>query len=205
MEKIENHLHVSLKKLKKQTKSKLIRKFNFLSSNNTEFVCDVPKPTFSHECDKSPRVTLLTSSSDLPDGTAELLDLGPKFVPTKKFSKQTELDINVQLAKLSYRLGWKEIFADSSESENHYAGPSYSEPQTIFEAIEHSPFDKPCRAPDVKFEHLESSLQLLKHEVHKVINKHKSKPNPPNLSKTTKPSVIRTGEDEEKSAGENLG
>ena len=51
--------------------------------------------------------TLLTSSSDLPDGTAELLDLGPKFVPTKKFSKQTELDINVQLAKLAYRLRYK--------------------------------------------------------------------------------------------------
>ena len=143
---------------------------------------DVPKPTSSHECDKSPRVTLLTSSSDLPDGTAELLDQGPKFVPTKKFLKQTEIDINVQLAKLAYRLRWKEIFTDSSESENHYVRASYSESQTIFEAIEHSPFDKPCRAPDVKFEHIESSLQLLKHEVNKVINKHKSKPNPPNLS-----------------------
>lgn len=68
------------------------------------------------------------------------------------------------------------------QNENHPNRPSYSEPQTFFEAIEHSPFDKPCRAPDVKFQQLESSLQLLKHEVNKVINKHKSKPNPPNLS-----------------------
>ena len=67
-------------------------------------------------------------------------------------------------------------------SDNHPARPSYSEPQTIFEAIEHSPFDKPSRAPDVKFEQLESSLQLLKHEVNKVMNKHKSKPNHPNLT-----------------------
>ena len=67
--------------------------------------------------------------------TTELLDLGPKFVPTKKFSKQTELNINVQLAKLAYQLRWREIFKDSSESDNHPARPSYGEPQTILEAI----------------------------------------------------------------------
>ncbi len=50
-----------------------------------------------------PRVTLLTPSTDLPNGTAELLDLGPKFVPSMKtINKQTELDIIVQLAKLAY-------------------------------------------------------------------------------------------------------
>ena len=181
-EKIETHLHDSLKKLKKQTKSKLIRKFNSLSSGNTEQVLDVAETTSSNDSEKSPRVTLVTSNSDLPVGTTELLDIGPKFVPTKKFSKQTELNINVQLAKLAYQLRWREIFKDSSEYDNHPARPSYSEPQTIFEAIEHSPFDKPSRAPDVKFEQLESSLQLLKHEVNKVMNKHKSKPNHPNLT-----------------------
>ena len=42
-----------------------------------------------------PRVTILTSTN-LPEGTEDLLDLGPKFVPCKTVNNQTELDVNVQ-------------------------------------------------------------------------------------------------------------
>ena len=154
-DRIETHLCECLKKLKSETKSKLIRKFNSLSCNNIyiSHVSDIPDSNLLHECDKdkSPHVTFLTSNSDLPNGTADLLDLGPK---------QTELYANVQLAKLAYRLRWKEIFTNSSESDNSLARPTYSEPQTVFEAIEHSSFEKPCRAPEVKFEQLESSLNF---------------------------------------------
>ena len=85
----------------------------------------------------------------------------------KTINKQTELDVNIQLAKLAYRLLLKEIHGDQSTEENqqHMATQSSSSPtieQTVLQT-----------EPEIKFQHLEFSLQHLKHEVKKVINKRK--------------------------------
>jgi hypothetical protein len=171
--KIDHHLTECLEKLKKNTKLKLIRKFESLScKNNSEL--DVTELTSSTDnSDESlSRVTVLSSTSNLPDGTADLLDLGPKFVPsTKTINKHTELDVNVQLAKLAYRLRWKEIHSDQSTNESQSSNTSdVNAYQTIERTIELCHFDKYCKAPETKFQCLESSLQHLKHEVKKVIN-----------------------------------
>ncbi|XP_028416688.1 uncharacterized protein LOC114540877 [Dendronephthya gigantea] len=168
--KIDHHLTECLEKLKKNKKFKLI-----------------------HD-ESPPRVTILTSTTLLPDGTADLLDLGPQFVPSMKtINKRTELDVNVQLAKLAYRLRWKEIHSKQSVNDNqqHTQEPTQSAPyQTIEPTIEQCPFDKFCTAPETKFQHLESSLQHLKHEVKKVISKHKSRPIPSNLTRHQRKTLV---------------
>ena len=180
---INKHLTKSLEKLKKITKQNLIRKFESLSeSRNPPLLESVTSSTTNNSKDTLPRVTILSSIPNLPKGTEDLLDLGPKFVPSKTVNNQTELDVNVQLAKLAYRLRWKEIFEEQSTNETDSLTAGNATVETIEEKIYHCPFEKFCTAPDTKFYHLETSLQHLKHEVRKVINKHKSRPVQPNLS-----------------------
>jgi hypothetical protein len=107
--------------------------------------------------------SIITSTSDLPNGTANLLDLGPQFVPSiKTINKQTEFEVNVQLANLVYRLRWKEIHLEQTTLENEQPTVTQnSSTHTIEQTIEHYHFDKYCKAPDTNFQHLESSLQHL--------------------------------------------
>jgi hypothetical protein len=123
------------------------------------------QPSTDNNLESCPRVTVLTltSTSDLPNGTANLLDLGPQFVHSiKTIKKRTEFDVNVQLVKLAYRLRWKEIHLEQSTAENEQpTAAQNSSSHTIEQTIEHCPFDKYCKAPDIKFQHLESSLQHL--------------------------------------------
>ena len=171
--KIEDHLHKYLEKLKKNKKTKLIRKFESLICNNANIST---QSSTDIDDDSSPRVTLLTSTAHLPNGTADLLDLGPQFVPTTKtINSKIELEVNVQLAKLAYLLRWKEIHNELTAT-NDAQQPVHSvSSESIEQAIERCPFDKYCKAPETKFQHLELSLQHLKYEVKKVINKHKSR------------------------------
>ena len=194
--KIDHHVTGCLEKLKKEKKRKLVRKFESLSCNNhkapnaSEITSQL---STDNNLESYPRVTVLTSTSDLPNGTANLLDLGPQFVPSiKTINKRTEFDVNVQLAKLTYRLRWKEIHLEHTTAENEQPTAtqnSSTHMYTIEQTIEHSPFDKYCKAPDTKFQHLESSLQHLKHEVKKVINKHKSRSLPPNHTRNQRETL----------------
>jgi hypothetical protein len=111
--------------------------------------------------DTLPRVTILTSTSNLPEGTEDLLDLGPKFVPSKTVNNQTELDVNVQLAKLAYRLRLKEIFEEQSTNEGDPSTPSDPTAITIEPTIHHCPFEKFCTATETKLYHLESHYNTL--------------------------------------------
>lgn len=122
---INNHLTTILEKLKTKTKQNLIRMFESLSGSSNPHVpeSDTP-PSTNIIYDTLPRVTILTSTSNLPECTEDLLNLGPKFVPSKTVNNQTELDVNVQLAKLAYRLRWKEIFEEQSTNEGDPSTPS---------------------------------------------------------------------------------
>ena len=74
-----------------------------------------------------------------------------------------------------------QIFEEQSTNEGDPSTPSDPTAITIEPKIYHCPFKKFCTAPETKFYHLETSLQHLKHEVKKVVNKHKSRPIHPNL------------------------
>ena len=119
--------------------------------------------------------------------------MGPQFVPSiKTINKRTEFDVNVQLAKLAYRLRWKEVHLEYTTAENEQPTATQNSSTlmyTIEQTIEHSPFDKYCEAPNTKFQHLESSLQHLKHEVKNVINKYKSRSLPPNLTRNQRETL----------------
>ena len=60
----------------------------------------------------------------------------------------------------------------------------------IEEKIYHCPFEKFCTAPEIKFPHLETSLQHLKHEVNKVVNKHRVRFLYPNLSQKERDTLL---------------
>ncbi len=144
--KIDHHVTGCLEKLKKEKRRKLVRKFESLSCNNhkapnaSEITSQL---STDNNLESYPRVTVLTSTSDLPNGTANLLDLGPQFVPSiKTINKRTEFDVNVQLAKLTYRLRWKEIHLEHTTAENEQPTAtqnSSTHMYTIEQTIEHSP------------------------------------------------------------------
>jgi hypothetical protein len=82
--------------------------------------CTLPLAIYRDDEEVTPRITLLAPSTDLPNSTAELLDLGPMFVLSMKtIKKQIELNMLIDCAR-------KRCMMRSLANSNHPRGLAYS-------------------------------------------------------------------------------
>ena len=107
----------------------------------------------------------------------------------KAINSKTELEVNVQLATLAIYCVVKKYIHSELSATNDNQQPVQS--QNIKQTIERCPFNKHCKAPETKFQHLELSLEHLKYECKKVINKRKSRSVSSNLTRNQRETLAQ--------------